>query len=187
MNSRIHFLLTLSPSQVPLRYNLSSNSLYLHTLPMSKLHQQNRFFFVGPWPRHSCLQGQAFTRWMWDFSECVIVIVTDWDRVTHALGSAALSCITTFSIFFLFNRPFVYGPRSRVEKERILRRRATQRQLAWVAVVAVHVVCLALVLRTTQFFAQVILWRWVRGLVLSTMLSTGGGPCDEESKSSDRR
>ena len=73
MNSRIHFLLTLSPSQVPLRYNLSSNSLYLHTLPTSKLHQQNRFFFVGPWSRHSCLQGQAFIRWMWDFSECVIV------------------------------------------------------------------------------------------------------------------
>ena len=26
------------------------NSLYLHTLPMSKLHQHNRFFFVGSWP-----------------------------------------------------------------------------------------------------------------------------------------
>ena len=46
---------TWSPSQVSLRYNLSSNSLYLHTLPTSKLHQQNRFFFVGSWPRHSCL------------------------------------------------------------------------------------------------------------------------------------
>ena len=46
---------TLSPSQVSMRYNLSSNSLYLHTLPMSKLHQQDRFFFVGSWPRHSCL------------------------------------------------------------------------------------------------------------------------------------
>ena len=41
---------TLSPSQVSLRYNLSSNSLYLHTLPTSKLHQQNRFFFVGHGP-----------------------------------------------------------------------------------------------------------------------------------------
>ena len=44
------YSLYLSPSQVPMRYNLSSNSLYLHTLPMSKLYQQNRFFFVG-----SCL------------------------------------------------------------------------------------------------------------------------------------
>ena len=51
----VFFPCTLSPSQVPLRYNLSSNSLYLHTLPMSKLHQQNRFFFVVSWPRHSCL------------------------------------------------------------------------------------------------------------------------------------
>ena len=101
---------------------------------------------------------------------------TDWDRVTHALGSAALSCITTFSIFFLFNRPFVYGPRSRVEKERIIRRWVTRRQLAWVAVVVVHVVCLALVLRTTQFFAHVILWRWVRGLVLSTATLTFSSP-----------
>ena len=32
-----------------------SDSLYLHTLPTSKLHQQNRFFIVGSWPRHSCL------------------------------------------------------------------------------------------------------------------------------------
>ena len=69
------FPCTLSPSLVSLRYNLSSNSLYLHTLPTSKLHQQNRFFFVGSWPRHSCQKGQAFIRWMWDFSECVIVIV----------------------------------------------------------------------------------------------------------------
>ena len=44
-----------SPSQVSLRYNLSSNSLYLHTLPTSKLHQQNRFFLWGSWSRHSCL------------------------------------------------------------------------------------------------------------------------------------
>ena len=101
---------------------------------------------------------------------------TDWDRVTNALGSTALSCITTFSIFFLFNRPFVYGPRSRVEKERILRRWATGRQLAWGAVVVVHVVCLVLVLRTTQFFAHVILWRWVRGLVLSTATLTFSSP-----------
>ena len=31
---------TLSPSQVSLRCTLSFNSLYLHTLPTSKLHQQ---------------------------------------------------------------------------------------------------------------------------------------------------
>ena len=31
------------------------NSLFLHTLPRSKLPKKDRFFFEGLWPRHSCL------------------------------------------------------------------------------------------------------------------------------------
>ena len=46
---------TLSPSQVSLRYTLSFNSLYLHTLPTSKLHQQKQILFCGVMGRHSCL------------------------------------------------------------------------------------------------------------------------------------
>ena len=43
----VSFFSILSPSQASLQYTLSINSLYLHTLPMSKLHQRNRFFFSG--------------------------------------------------------------------------------------------------------------------------------------------
>jgi len=44
--SLLSFPCTLSSSQDLLHCILSLNSLCLHTLPMSKLHQQNSFFFL---------------------------------------------------------------------------------------------------------------------------------------------
>lgn len=101
---------------------------------------------------------------------------TDWDRISQSLCSSALSCTTTFGIFMCFNRPFVYGPRTPQERQRILRRRATLWRVALVVVVVVHVLCILVVVRTAQFFESVLLWRWVRGLVLSTMTLTLSSP-----------
>ena len=98
----------LSSSQDLLHCTLSINSLCLHTLPTSKLYQQNRFFFVGPWSRHSCLQGQAFVRWMRDFFECVIVIVmqpgvssASWDVVAKTDISHLLCCTPVISMILV--------------------------------------------------------------------------------------
>jgi len=62
------------------------------------------------------------------------------------------------------------------KEKSILRRCATCGRVGCTLVVAVHLLCVLMMLRTTQFFASVILWIWVRGCVLSAVTMTMSSP-----------
>ena len=64
------------------------NSVQVHTLPTVQVPSAlPNSFFVGSWPFHSCLQGQATDRSWMDFSECVIVIVIVIVRVPVSIST----------------------------------------------------------------------------------------------------
>lgn len=100
----------------------------------------------------------------------------DWSNVSRSAWSLAFALPFTVGVFRLFQRRPVHGVRTHTERKQKLVQWRRRGRCGWALLAVTHLVLLLFFVSFVNFYPVNLVWTWVHGCTLSTLVTTMSSP-----------
>ena len=95
-------------------------------------------------------------------------------NVSSAFWCTSVTSLLVYLLFWLFNRPFSYGPVTDSEQQKFLEQWSRKQFWGSIILVTFNLLFSAFILRLFQYYPWALLEKWMAGLSLSSISGMGG-------------